>query len=436
MAEHFIKMRGISKSFPGVLALDRVDLEVLSGEVHAILGENGAGKSTLMKVLSGVHAADSGEIRVDGETCRFHNISEAETAGITMIHQELNLIDQLTVAENIVLGQEPVSRLGWIRRREMHSIARQALGRLGVAIPVTARVGDLKVGEQQLVEIARALSRRSRLVIMDEPTSALSDSERENLFQVIRQLKRENVAVIYISHKLEEIFSIADRVTVLRDGCSIVTQRIEESTRGELINRMVGRELDELFPKVAVERGEELLSVKNLSLQHPRQRERKILDDISLELHRGEILGIAGLMGAGRSELLLTLFGAPPGKITSGSIRIAGANHPCTSPADAITRGIVLVTEDRKSQGLFLPLTVRSNITIAALRKTLSHGIIRNRLENRLAGNAVERLRIRTPSLAHAVETLSGGNQQKVILAKWLLTDPQILLLDDPTRGI
>ena len=436
VAAPFLEMHGICKSFPGVQALDGVDLQVLSGEVHALLGENGAGKSTLMNILSGASSADQGEIRIQGECHPLSSIRDAEAIGITMIHQELNLVNQLTVAENIVLGREPVSRLGWIRRGAMHQIARRNLDHLNVAIPISTLVGDLKVGEKQLVEIAKALSQRSRLVIMDEPTSALSDKEKKRLFQVIRRLKAEGVAVIYISHRLEEIFVIADRVTVLRDGKSIATRQVAECNKGELINLMVGRELDELFPKVAVARGEQLLAVENLTVQHPGQSGRNLLSQVNLELCRGEILGIAGLMGAGRTELLLTLFGVAPGRVTSGTIRLQGKPHCCHSPAEAIAKGIVLVTEDRKAHGLFLPLDVCSNITIAALRKTMSHGVIRRPLENRLAMGAVKQLHIRVPGLAHAVETLSGGNQQKIILAKWLLTDPKILLLDDPTRGI
>jgi ABC-type sugar transport system ATPase subunit len=436
MSSTFLEMRSISKSFPGVKALDGVSMVIERGQVHALLGENGAGKSTLMKILSGVYTADEGQILIEGQQVEFHNTRLAETAGIAIIHQELNLIPQMTVAENIFLGREPKTGLGLVDYKSMRLRAKAELQQLEVDIPVDARVAQLRVGEQQLVEIAKALSLHAKVVIMDEPTSALSESEAEKLFKVILNLQKGGVAIIYISHKLEEIFHVAQSVTVLRDGKYIGTHKVADTTAGQLVNMMVGRDLSELFPKQILGAGEELLAVEGLTIKHPLQTHRNMLQDISLTLRRGEILGIAGLMGAGRTELLMTLFGAAPGELLSGQIRIKGQRVDLQSPLQAIKHGLALVTEDRKAQGLFLQLPVQWNITMANLKKAVKNGILRRSLEREMAQKYVEQLHIKVPSLAGAVETLSGGNQQKVILAKWLATQPAVLLLDDPTRGI
>jgi len=436
MNSTLLEMRQISKSFPGVKALDRVDFEVRAGEVHALLGENGAGKSTLVKILSGALQPDRGEIRLSGEEAAFATTRDAERAGIAIIYQELNLVPQMTVAENIYLGREPRTRFGLIQRTKMKKGAGEELRRLQAEeISVDAVVGQLRIGQQQLVEIAKALSLHARIVIMDEPTSALSESEVEILFRVIKQLQASGVSVIYISHKLDEIFAIAQRVTVLRDGRCIGTREVPQCDAKTLINMMVGRELVELFPKEKSRTGEEILRVEDLSVKHPAS-DRYLLKGISFSLHRGEILGIAGLMGAGRSELVMTLFGAPPGPMVTGRILIKGRECAIQSPVDAITQRCALVTEDRKVQGLFLQLSVGVNISIASLKKAVRAWLLRRRLEASLVSRYIDQLRIKVPSVAAAVETLSGGNQQKVILAKWMLTDPEILFLDDPTRGI
>lgn len=429
-------MRGIVKSFPGVRALDGVDLDIFAGEVHALLGENGAGKSTLMKVISGVHQPEAGEIRIDGQPMHFTTAREAERAGIAIIYQELNLIPGMSVAENIWLGREPKSRLGLVDFGRMRRDALAELEQLEAGIDPDQAVSGLSVGEQQLVEIARALSLHARIVIMDEPTSALSDAEVKKLFRVIERLRQNGVAVIYITHKLDEIFAIADRVTVLRDGARVATRLVSETAAAELINLMVGRDLVSLFPGRQGERRDEILRVEGLTVGHPVQAGRRLLEGIDLVLHRGEILGIAGLLGSGRTELLMTLFGAPPGLVERGRIQMAGKTVHIQRPAQAIRHGLALVTEDRKQQGLFLQLPVIANVTIASLARAVRYGILRHSLETALVEDYAGKLRMKVPALAGLVETLSGGNQQKAILARWLLTGPRVLLLDDPTRGI
>ncbi len=434
--DSYLRMQDISKSFPGVQALDRVHMEVQPGEVHALLGENGAGKSTLMKILSGVYQPDGGEILIEGRSVQFSDTRAAEQAGIAIIHQELNLIPQMTVAENIYLGREPRGKFGLVDYKAMRQAAETELQQLEVRIPVQARIADLRVGEQQLVEIAKALSLHAKVVIMDEPTSALSETEVEKLFKVIRRLQQNGVAIIYISHKLEEIFAIADKVTVLRDGKYIGTCVVKESTAQQLVGMMVGRELADLFPKEKARLGEELLRVEALTVRHPSQSHRNLLEDIHLSLRSGEILGIAGLMGSGRTELLMTLFGASPGQLVDGKLFVRSRPVELHSPQEAIRHGLALVTEDRKAQGLFLQLPVQWNISIAGLRQVVKRWVLRHKLEKAMAQRYIDQLRIKVSSLAGAIETLSGGNQQKVILAKWMATAPSILLLDDPTRGV
>lgn len=436
MSEPYLRMRNISKSFPGVKALDDVQLDVYRGEVHALLGENGAGKSTLVKILSGAHQPDEGTIVIDGKHVSFSSTRDAERAGISIIYQELILIPQMTVAENIFLGREPKTKLGLVDYKKMRADAAKEMEQLEVDIDPDTPVQQLRIGQQQLVEIAKALSLHAKIFIMDEPTSALSDAEVEKLFRVIRHLQKSDVAIIYITHKIEEIFSIAQKVTVLRDGKYIGTRDVQESDSGTLINMMVGRDLGELFPKESVPAGEELLRVEGLNVKHPTLADRNILSDIHFSLRRGEILGISGLMGAGRTELMMTLFGAPPGQIISGKIFLHGKEARISTPVQAIRNRIALVTEDRKLYGLFLQLSVQMNISIVSLKKAVKMWFLRRRLEANMVHKYIDQLRIKIPSLTAAVETLSGGNQQKVILAKWMLTRPEILLLDDPTRGI
>ncbi len=436
MSQPYLQMQHITKAFPGVKALDDVHLDVHLGEVHALLGENGAGKSTLMKVLSGVYQPDAGEITLDGRPVSFQSTRDAEKAGIAIIYQELNLIPQMTVAENIYLGREPRNKLGLVNFSKMRAGAQTELQQLEADISPNARISQIRVGEQQLVEIAKALSLRAKIVIMDEPTSALSETEVNKLFQVIRRLQQSGVAILYITHKLEEIFAIAQRVTVLRDGRYIGTVNVQETDSTSLIGMMVGRELRELYPKQQAPIGEELLRVEGLRIGHPTQAGRNLLQNISFRLRAGEVLGIAGLLGAGRTELLMTLFGAPPAPVVAGRIFLKNRLANIKTPSEAIQHGLALVTEDRKLHGLFLSLSVQMNVSIASLKQAVRFWLLRRRTERNMVESYVKQLRIKAPSLAAAVETLSGGNQQKVILAKWLLTKPQILLLDDPTRGI
>lgn len=436
MARPYLQMRHITKTFPGVKALDDVNFEARLGEVHALLGENGAGKSTLVKILSGVYKPESGEILINGKPVSFFTTKDAESAGIAIIYQELNLIPQMTVAENIYLGREPKNSLGLIRYGKMKADAAKELKQLEIDISPDTPVNQLRIGQQQLVEIAKALSLYAKIVIMDEPTSALSDAEVELLFKVIRRLKDSGVTIIYITHKLDEIFAIGQKVTVLRDGKYIGTKDVERCDSSMLINMMVGRELDTLFPKQKVTNGKELLRVESLTVKHPTIRKRNVLSDISFNLHGGEILGIAGLMGSGRTELLMTLFGAPPGAIVAGRFFIENKQTSIKTPVDAIQNKLALVTEDRQMQGLFLQLSAKANISISSLKQAVRLWFLRHHLEAKMVNRYVKQLHIKLPNISAAVETLSGGNQQKVILAKWMLTQPEILLLDDPSRGI
>ncbi len=432
----YLVMKSISKRFPGVQALDRVDLEAERGEVHAIIGENGAGKSTLVKILGGALRPDDGEMTIGGTTVQFASARDAEKAGVAIIYQELNLCPHLSVAENITLGREPRNRWGLVDRKKMTAEAESALRKLGARIDVSFPVQSLKVGEQQIVEIAKALSLRTSILIMDEPTSALSLAETDRLFQVIRSLKESGVTILYISHKLDEIFRIADKATVLRDGRRIGTRNIQGTSPSEFIVMMVGREMKEISPKAGIGNGPVLLEVKGLTVHHPSARGRPLLEAIDLELKGGEILGLAGLMGAGRSELLMSLFGHPPGDRSSGEIRVRGKAMRIASPAEAIRNGMALVTEDRAALGLFLPLSVRTNMSISSLRELSHLGLIRSSREKARVRGFIERFGIKVPGQLFPVMTLSGGNQQKVILSRWLLTRPEILLLDEPTRGI
>ncbi len=431
-----LEIQSVSKSFPGVQALRNVSFTVQAGEVHALVGENGAGKSTLMKILSGVYPDYEGEVTFDGTRLALRNPRDAQQRGIAIIHQELNLVAELTVAENIFLGSELHTPYGTLDTARMQRETSALLDRFNLSIPPDRPVKWLRVGEQQLAEVAKALALRARLLILDEPTSALSEAEIERLFAVIAGLKQQGVTMIYISHKLDEVFRIADRVTVLRDGEYIGTRLVGETKPQELIRMMVGRALADLFPKESVEPGDELLRVEHLSLAADRRQGSRALRDISFTLRRGEIVGVAGLMGAGRTELLETLYGVYPRSRISGSVVVEGREQQFASPEDAIAAGLAFVTEDRKNQSLIVKLPVAENMTLAALKRFLSGGFLRLRAESAAVQRSIQQLHIKTPSAAVNVDTLSGGNQQKVALAKCLLTQPHIFLLDEPTRGI
>ncbi len=438
-------IHAVGKRFPGVVALADVTFDVARGEVHALMGENGAGKSTLMKILSGALTNYDGALVWDGKPLRLQGPRDAQARGIAIIHQELNLVPELSVAENIFLGREPKTPWGTLDARRMAREARAQTDRLGLQIPPTRPVGHLRVGERQMVEIARALSLDARLLILDEPTSALSDAEREHLFSVIETLKRDGVTMIYISHKLDETFRLADRVSVLRDGRYIGMRAVGDTDEVALIRMMVGRPLTDLFARDGGtlddggtlggggEFGEEVLRVDRLGLE----AEGRTLHDISFGLRRGEILGLAGLMGAGRTELLETLFGVHAPRWTRGRVTLGGREQaPFASPAAALGAGLAFVTEDRKEQSLVLGASVGHNITLAALGDFLRAGVIQSGPEGDAVRQSLNDLHIKTHSPDVAVGTLSGGNQQKVVLAKCLLTRPTVLLLDEPTRGI
>ena len=429
-----LSMRNITKRFPGVLALDDVSFDVHVGEVHGLVGENGAGKSTLVKIMSGVYTEFDGEMLLDDQPVAFHNTREAIDSGIAMIHQELNLVPELTVYENIFLGRESKTRLGTLDRRAMRRAAEALMSRLGLDIDTNRTIERLRVSQRQLVEIAKALSLDTSIIIMDEPTSALSDSEVEYLFGVVRSLREHDVAVIYISHRLDEVFTIADRVTVLRDGKVVGSAIAKEVTRGKVISMMVGRDLETLYPKAPVELGDEVLRVEGLTYMQGRT---KVLDDVSLTVRRGEIVGVAGLMGAGRTQLLEAIFGVYPPDSLSGSIALNGREVRFASPQDAIREGLGLVAEDRKLQSLVLERSVTENTTLPSLRQFTNRlRIISQRSEQRVVERVVEDLRIKTPTIDTMVANLSGGNQQKVVIGKFLLSEIVLFLLDEPTRGI
>ena len=441
MSEIVLKMEHIVKEFPGVRALDDVNFEARAGEVLALMGENGAGKSTLMKVLGGVWPYPSyrGEIFIRGERQRFQSPREAMDAGIAIIHQELNLIAELTVAENIFLDRQPTNAIGAIDWRQLNRDAEAILEELGIAdIKPTDRVKHIAVGKQQMIEIAKALSKRAHILILDEPTSALTDREVAELFRVLRRLRRAGVCMCYISHKMEEIAEIADRVVVLRDGRTIgEATAISDITLDQIIARMVGRELDEMYPASARQRGEQILDVRDLDVDHPSLPGESKIRNVSFSAYRGEILGLCGLMGSGRTTLVSAIFGAYP-QATHGEVLVDGKKVDIRSPTDAIACGIALLTEDRKALGLFLEKPITFNMTISSLRTVSSPsiGVIDSNQERALTEQYVAQLGVRAASVDAVVATLSGGNQQKVLLARWLNASPKIFILDEPTRGI
>ncbi|MFL6057537.1 MAG: sugar ABC transporter ATP-binding protein [Rubrobacteraceae bacterium] len=418
-------MRGITKRFPGVTALDGVDFELEKGEVHVILGENGAGKSTLIKMLSGAYHPDEGEILLDGQRVEISSAAVAQSKGISTIYQEFNLVPQLTVAENIFLGRQP-RWFGIVDRRQMRDEARGLLERIKVRVGLDDPVSTLGVAQRQMVEIAKALSLDARILIMDEPTASLSGQEVERLFEIVRGLKEEEVGVIFISHHLEEVTEIGDRVTVLRDG-KMVGQVPATTDHQELVRMMVGRSIEDQFPRRRPGVGEVLLEVKELSREG-------VLHDISFQVRAGEVVGIAGIVGAGRTELARAIFGADP--LDSGEVWVEGRRIERFDPREAKHSGIGFITEDRQGQGIVPPLSVAENLALASLGRYTTAGLVNRKEQRSLAQKMIEELNIRTPSLEQEIRYLSGGNQQKVVIGKWLLADSKVLIMDEPTRGI
>jgi ribose transport system ATP-binding protein len=433
--DSMISIRNVTKRFGGVTALDQVSLEISQGELHAICGENGAGKSTLMKILAGVITEFDGEYRLRGEAVHFSGTRDAERAGVSIIHQELNLVEQLSAAANVFLGREIRNSWGLLDNAAMNRAAADLLRQLECHVAPTTLAGALRVGDQQLVEIAKALSLSTSILIMDEPTSALTESEVERLFRVITRLREQGVTILYISHKMDEIFRLADRITVLRDGRFVETVKRSETEPRRITHAMVGREIESAQSHAPRQPGETVLEVRNLSLPWPGHARKWRLERIQFSLRRGEILGIAGLMGAGRTELLECLFGANVHPI-EGEIVVRGQTARFRHPAEARAAGLAMVTEDRKRLGLFASMTVRENITLCTLREAAQVGWVNYASESRMARDCAAQLNIKTAGIDSPITSLSGGNQQKSIIGRWLLTRPKVLLLDDPTRGI
>lgn len=428
MSSELIEMRDICKSFSHVQVLDHVQFTLAKGEVHALVGENGAGKSTLMKILSGIHQSDSGTITFNGREVMFTGAKDAEKHGISVIHQELNIIPSLSVMDNMFAGKElTYGKSGILNRRVMRNRTKEALDRLGVQINPDVMAEDLSVGHQQMIEIAKALATNAQVIIMDEPTAALTENETKILFQVIRQLKNEEVSIIYISHRMEELFEICDRVTVLRDGQFIGMEDVSHTNYSEIVKMMVGRELGEQFPERERSNQSERIRVKNLG-------KKNVIKGINFTVRQGEILGIAGLMGSGRTEMMETLFGSR--KKDDGEIFIDNQLVKIKKPSDAIRLGIGFITEDRKEKGLVLSESVRENIALTNLNTVSKAGWISKRKESDLVMNLIEKLGVKVSEPEQSVKSLSGGNQQKVVIGKWLGIQPKILVLDEPTRGV
>jgi D-xylose transport system ATP-binding protein len=436
MAQTILEVNNLSKRFGSVLALNSVSFDLRVGEVHALCGENGAGKSTLIKCLSGIWPSGSyeGEIKVNGQVTNFQGIRDTEHAGIAVIYQELALVREMTVAENIFLGAEPTNRWGSIDWNKVYTDAHRLLKQYGLHLDPAATVGDLGIGEQQLIEIVKALAKNTKILLLDEPTAALTETEVEVLLKIIRDLRARGVTCVYISHKLDEVFAISDRITVLRDGTSIATKDTAATNRSEVIQSMVGRKIEDLFPRRSTEPKEMLLKVSSLTVKDEVD-DRVVLDNISFEVRAGEVLGIGGLMGAGRTELVMHLFGAL-GKRVSGEVQLKGKPFPSCTPAEAIDNGMMLVSEDRKRYGLVLGKEIGFNQSLASL-SCFKKGIFVDQLkEANRNWDLFKALRIKAQGLETIVGTLSGGNQQKVVLAKALMTNPDVIFLDEPTRGI
>ena len=427
MAAYALEAEGISKFFPGVKALSNVSLRVKAGTVHALMGENGAGKSTLMKCLIGIYRPDEGQIKVKGEPVQFVDTMDALRSGISMIHQELNLVPHMTVAENIWLGREPM-KFGFVDHGRLNKMTKELLSKLNIRLSPDRMVGDLSIASQQMVEIAKAVSWNADVVIMDEPTSALTETEVSHLFAIIRDLREQGKAIIYISHKMDEIFAITDEVSVFRDGAWVGSDSTASYSRQSLITQMVGRELTQLFPKFNNDIGADVLTVRNL-------HRKDLFHDINFSVRRGEILGVAGLVGAGRSEVMESLFGMT--SIDGGEILIDGVPTKIDSPSTAIEKGLAFLTEDRKKSGLFLVLSVMENMSIVNMPEYSSKGGFVSHVQ--MAKDCMDQIRklnIKTPTMDQIINNLSGGNQQKVLIARWLLAQPKVLILDEPTRGI
>lgn len=423
-----IEMSGINKSFYNVRVLKDVSFQLFPGEIHALVGENGAGKSTLIKILTGIYKRDSGTLRYKGEEVEFHNPKEAEEAGIAIIHQELNNIPYMTIAENFFLGKEKTYKYTpFLLEREMIENTKQILNNLGIDLDPKQLIADCSVGEQQMVDIAKAVSQNSEVIIMDEPTAALTDREIESLFTVMEQLREQGVAIIYISHRMEEIFRMCDRITVLRDGQTIGTKLVAETNFEEIVRMMVGRELGERFPERTRVPGDIRLKVENFTLDEK-------IKNINFYVREGEILGVAGLMGAGRTEIMEGLFGAR--KVKSGTLYLDGEKLEIKGPDHSIKNGIAFVTEDRKSEGLVLNMSIRENITLPNLEKVSARGFLKKKTEETFVDELVKKLQIKASGREQVVKTLSGGNQQKVVFGKWLGIEPKVLILDEPTRGV
>ena len=428
MSEYVLEMKSVTKRFPGVLALDNVQLNLKPGEVLCLVGENGAGKSTLMKILAGAQPLDSGQVLLSGQPVVIKSPHHAQQLGISMIYQEFNLSPYLSVAENIFLGREPrIGKSPFINWTKMYNDARDILKRIRVDLDVRKPVNECSVAQQQMVEIAKAISFNSKIIVMDEPSATLTDHELAALFDLIRGLKQEGIGMIYISHRLEEIFEIGDRLTAMRDGQYVDTRDVKDITKDDIIRMMVGRELTNEFPKEIFDRGEERLAVKNLS-------RRGAFENVSFSLYKGEIVGLTGLVGAGRTEVARAIFGADA--IDGGQLSLDGKDVSVRTPQEAIRHGIGLLTEDRKNQGLVLGMTVRENTSIANLKELVKLMFIDRKRERAVAEQYVKELQIKTPSVEQTAQNLSGGNQQKVVLAKWLFTQSKILIFDEPTRGI
>ena len=427
MGNSLVQMKNIAKSFSGTKVLKGVNLELGHGEILALLGENGAGKSTLMKILSGIYSKDSGEIYLDGELCHFQNPKEAQNKGVAIIHQEMNLCNDLSVSENIFLGREVMDGLR-LNHKKMDEEAQKILDDLGISMKSTELAGDLKVSEQQMVEIAKALSQDAKVLIMDEPTSALSRKEIEDLFRVIRKLRDEGRGIIYISHRLDELRAIADKVSILRDGENVISGDLKDFSIDDIIRHMVGREIQDKFPRILCKKGKEILRVESLNAG-PKVR------DISFSLYEGEILGIAGLMGAGRTEMTRALFGVD--EKTSGKIYLFGEEVKTNTPKDSIEIGMALIPEDRRKDGLCTDLSIRENISLPNLDSMKnSLGVLSKDLELKISEDTIKSLNVKAKDREMISKNLSGGNQQKVVLGKWLVRNPKVILFDEPTRGI
>ena len=422
-----IEMKGICKSFGTNQVLRDAGFFLRDGEVHALMGENGAGKSTLMKILTGVYTKDAGTVLVDGQEVSYKSPQEAEKAGIVFIYQELNVLFDLTVEENLFMGKEITNKFGVCDKKAMRAKAKEVMDRMGVNIPVNAVMSDLSVGQQQMVEICKALMVDAKVIIMDEPTAALTESETEGLFAVIESLRKKGVSIVYISHRMEEIFRLCDRITILRDGQYIDTRFIKDITMDDVVRMMIGREIGERYPQRNAVIGEEVLRVEGLTHQ-------KFFKDVNFSVRAGEVLGVSGLMGAGRTEIMQAIFGNLP--IVSGKVYINGKEAHIKNPRQAIAAGIGFITEDRKTEGLLLEKSIAENIEIANLKKVSRNAVLSKKSGRELVQKGIEEFHIKCFNADHLCNNLSGGNQQKVVLAKWIYTDPKILILDEPTRGV